>query len=158
MWRAAFTPETLPGKRGWRSPSQAVCTPPWPPWSPSCHCTLCPTPESRSFLPGPPHGPQRDYGRHLTEAKDRDGQMCPPVLCKSLLFVYDIKSYSLCCGSPWQEHYTWLLRLPRGCSPQSHGWSSTQSVTFQTQSTAPRSCGPARSLQANKHIRHIKNV
>lgn len=71
---------TLPGKRGWQSLSQAVCTPPWPPWSPSCHCTLCPTPESHSSLPAPPHGPHRDYGHQLTEAEDRDRQMRPPGL------------------------------------------------------------------------------
>ena len=77
----------LPGKRGWQTPSQAVCTPPWPPWSPSCHCTLYPTPESRSSLPEPPHDPHRDYARHLTEAEDRDRQMCPLRLYKSLMFL-----------------------------------------------------------------------
>lgn len=90
MWGATVTPETLPGKRGWQSPSQAVCTLPWPPWSPSCHCTLCPTPESHSSLPGPPHGPHRDCGRHLTGAKDRERQMSPPVL-HTPLFVYTME-------------------------------------------------------------------
>lgn len=63
--------ESLPGKRGWQTPVPAVCTPPWPPWFPSCRCTRCPTPESHSSLPGPPLGPHKGYGRRLTEAESK---------------------------------------------------------------------------------------
>lgn len=150
--------EILPGRRGWRSPVPAVCTPPWPPWFPSCRCTPCPTPESRSSLPALPRGPRRSYARHLTEAEERDGYQ---LLSASIWHFLSIHKPDAVdppgCWSPWQEHCTWLQRLPHGCSLKSRGWSNIQSETFQTQSTPPHSCGQTPPLQGNKQTQKSVN-
>lgn len=145
--------EKLPGKRDWRSPAPAVCTPPPPPWFPSCRCTPSPTPESRSSPPGPPHDPRTGYGRRSAEAGQRDGYVYVSFKTQgsafSLKSTNHVESNSLGCGSPSQERCTWPRHLPRGCSRRSPGWSSTRSETFQSRSIAPRSCGQRPLLQGH---------
>lgn len=57
-----------PGRHGWRSPSPAADTPPWPPRCSSSRCRRCPTSECRYAPPGPPPGPRKGCGRRSDAA------------------------------------------------------------------------------------------
>lgn len=112
---------SVPGKRGSQSPNPAVCRPPWPPWSPSCRCTHCPTSEGRSSPPAPPRGLHKGFGLRLAAAEDRRTQKDMKRCGERFLSTSKPQFYSLFCWSPWRECYIWQRHLPRGCSPGTPG-------------------------------------
>lgn len=85
----------LPERLGWQIPGPAADTQPWPPWFPSCHCTHCPRPKSRSSLPEPPHDLHKGYDHRLSAAVDRGSANKTSVVSYSITFkMAEGESYS----------------------------------------------------------------